>query len=237
MDILVISENKILQFIEEFFNHKKINFFIARGSIHCQSILNTKKIQRILFFYTSSTQKIEKELIQVINQKSIPVALFFETSEENLSVQKSSITRYYCDIFLDETQTKILDKILSFLQPITDKTKAKKTNNYLFKNYFAKFKKSTAQIAYINQEALNQSLETKILTLWSSSRNELWVKGATSGNTFQITKIKVNCEQDSLLFFVRKNKQGICHTLDSHGKNRISCFYREIDFENPTKLI
>ena len=82
MDILVISENKILQFIEEFFNHKKINFFIARGSIHCQSILNTKKIQRILFFYTSSTQKIEKELIQVINQKSIPVALFFETSEE-----------------------------------------------------------------------------------------------------------------------------------------------------------
>ena len=60
-------------------------------------------------------------------------------------MQKSSITRYYCDIFLDETQTKILDKILSFLQPITDKTKAKKTNNYLFKNYFAKFKKSTAQ--------------------------------------------------------------------------------------------
>ena len=56
MDILVISENKILQFIEEFFNHKKINFFIARGSIHCQSILNTKKIQRILFFYTSSSE-------------------------------------------------------------------------------------------------------------------------------------------------------------------------------------
>ena len=97
--------------------------------------------------------------------------------------------------------------------------------------------KEVLLLAYINQEALNQSLETKILTLWSSSRNELWVKGATSGNTFQITKIKVNCEQDSLLFFVRKNKQGICHTLDSHGKNRISCFYREIDFENPTKLI
>ena len=70
MDILVISENKLPQFIEEFFNHKKINFFIARGSIHCQSILNTKKIQRIFFFYTSSTQKIEKELIQVINQKN-----------------------------------------------------------------------------------------------------------------------------------------------------------------------
>ncbi len=144
MDILVISENKLPQFIEEFFNHKKINFFIARGSIHCQSILNTKKIQRIFFFYTSSTQKIEKELIQVINQKPIPVVLFFETAEKKLSVQKSSITQYYCDIFLDETQTKILDKVLFFLQPISDKTRAKKTSNYLFKNYFAKFKKSTA---------------------------------------------------------------------------------------------
>ena len=97
--------------------------------------------------------------------------------------------------------------------------------------------KEVLLLAYINQEALSKSLKTRILTLWSTSRNKLWVKGATSGNTFQITKIKINCEQNSLLFFVKKNKHGICHTLDSHGKNRISCFYREIDFENPTKLI
>ena len=141
MDILVISENKLPQFMEEFFNHKKINFFIARGSIHCQSILNTKKIQRIFFFYTSSTQKIEKELIQVINQKPIPVALFFETADKKLSLQKSSITQYYCDVFLDERQTKILDKVLFFLQPIIDETRTKKPSNYLFKNYFAKFTK------------------------------------------------------------------------------------------------
>ena len=96
--------------------------------------------------------------------------------------------------------------------------------------------KKVLLLAYINQEALSKSLETKILTLWSTSRNELWVKGATSGNKFQITKIKVNCEQNSLLFFVKKNKQGICHILDSNGKNRESCFYREIDLENPTKL-
>ncbi len=96
--------------------------------------------------------------------------------------------------------------------------------------------KEVLLLAYINQEALAKSLTTKILTLWSTTRNELWVKGATSGNKFQITKIKVNCEQNSLLFFVKKNKHGICHTLNSSGKNRESCFYREIDLTDPTKL-
>ncbi len=145
MNILVISENQLPRFIEEFFEQTKDNTFTARGSIQCQFILNTKKIQRIFFFYTRATQKIENDIIQVINKKSIPVVLFLETQEENFSFQKSSIAQHYCDIFLDEPQTKILDKILFFLQPITDTatdtTMVKKTSNYLFKNYFAKFTK------------------------------------------------------------------------------------------------
>ena len=64
--------------------------------------------------------------------------------------------------------------------------------------------KEVLLLAYINQEALSKSLKTRILTLWSTSRNKLWVKGATSGNTFQgFTKIKINCEQNSLLFFLK----------------------------------
>ena len=156
MDILVISGNKLPHFIEEFFKQNKVYFFTARGSIQCQSILNTKRIQRIFFFYTRAIQKIEKDIIQVLNQKLIPVVLLLETQEENLSFQKSSISQHYCDIFLDEPQTKILDKVLFFLQPIsgtaTDMTIAKKTSNYLFKNYFAKFikKKSTTQKTHLS---------------------------------------------------------------------------------------
>ena len=115
---------------------------------------------------------------------------------------------------IEETEQFILD----FKKRNSSKIATSKLNNLLPVVVQDEMSKEVLLLAYINQEALNQSLETKILTLWSSSRNELWVKGATSGNTFQITKIKVNCEQDSLLFFVRKNKQGICHTLDSHGK-------------------
>ena len=92
--------------------------------------------------------------------------------------------------------------------------------------------KDVLLLAYINQKALEISLKTKILTLWSSSRNKLWIKGETSKNTFAIKKIMVNCEQNSLLFLVTPNKQGICHTKNSDGKYRQSCFYRELDFSS-----
>ena len=152
MDILVISENKLPHFVEEFFKPHKVYFFTARGSIQCQYILNTKKIQRIFFFYTRATQKIEEDIIQVINKKEIPVVLFFETQKEDLSLQKSNITQYYYDIFLDTPQHKILDQILFFLQPITNRVTAIKTkkNNSLFKNYFAKSTKKKIATQNIN---------------------------------------------------------------------------------------
>lgn len=82
-------------------------------------------------------------------------------------------------------------------------------------------------IAYINREALKHSLESRVATFWSTSRDELWVKGATSGATFELIEAFVNCEQNSLVFKVRPQKEDICHTKNEMGRAR-NCFYRKI---------
>jgi phosphoribosyl-AMP cyclohydrolase len=83
-------------------------------------------------------------------------------------------------------------------------------------------------VAYSNQEALEHSLKTGIATFWSTSRNELWVKGATSGDTLKIVDIRVNCEQNSLLYLVRMVGGGVCHTRDASGHTRKTCYYRSL---------
>ena len=71
------------------------------------------------------------------------------------------------------------------------------------------------------------SLKTGIATFWSTSRNELWIKGATSGDTLEIVDIRVNCEQNSLLYLVRMTG-GVCHTKDAQGRTRKTCYYRSL---------
>jgi phosphoribosyl-AMP cyclohydrolase len=83
-------------------------------------------------------------------------------------------------------------------------------------------------VAYSNQEALEHTLKTGIATFWSTSRNKLWIKGATSGDTLQIVDIRVNCEQNSLLYLVRRLGGGVCHTKDAQGKTRKTCYYRSL---------
>jgi phosphoribosyl-AMP cyclohydrolase len=85
-------------------------------------------------------------------------------------------------------------------------------------------------LAYTNEEALRKSLETRVATFWSTSRNELWIKGATSGNVFELVEVHVNCEQNSLLYTVRPKGQGICHTRNAKGEAR-NCFYRRLNPE------
>lgn len=85
-------------------------------------------------------------------------------------------------------------------------------------------------VAYVNELALQKSIETRIATFWSTSRNELWIKGMTSGNVFELIRIYVNCEQNSLLFIVKPKGDKICHTKNAEGKAR-NCFYRYIDFD------
>jgi len=83
-------------------------------------------------------------------------------------------------------------------------------------------------IGYANELALQETIKTKQAVLWSTSRNELWRKGETSGDTLDLVEIRVNCEQNSLLYSVRPLKGGVCHTKDASGKTREACYYRRL---------
>jgi len=88
-------------------------------------------------------------------------------------------------------------------------------------------------IAYTNAEALEKTLASRTAVFWSTSRNELWEKGKTSGETFDVIDVRVNCEQNSLLYIVRPRRGGICHTRNQKGEPR-NCYYRRVDFDSRT---
>lgn len=90
--------------------------------------------------------------------------------------------------------------------------------------------KEVILVAYVNQLALDKSIETKSAVFWSTSRNELWEKGKTSGETFDLLDVRVNCEQNSLLYIVRPRRGGICHTKNKSGEPR-NCYYRRLNLE------
>ncbi len=77
-------------------------------------------------------------------------------------------------------------------------------------------------LAWMNADALQQTIETGRATYWSRSRGEIWVKGETSGHTQEVLEIRVDCDQDAVLLKVRQTG-GACHTY------RESCFYRRVD--------
>ena len=74
--------------------------------------------------------------------------------------------------------------------------------------------------AYMNAESLARTVESGTMTYWSRSRQELWVKGATSGHVQEVVEFRLDCDGDSLLFKVRQTG-GACHT------GYRSCFYRK----------
>ena len=77
-------------------------------------------------------------------------------------------------------------------------------------------------LAWMNADSLQRTLDTGEAWFWSRSRQELWHKGATSGNTQEVVQIKVDCDEDTLLVFV--NPAGpACHT------GARSCFFRSLD--------
>jgi phosphoribosyl-AMP cyclohydrolase len=88
--------------------------------------------------------------------------------------------------------------------------------------------KEVLVVAYANQTALEHSLQTGVATFWSTSRHELWIKGATSGDTLKLVDVRVNCEQNSLLYLVRMVGGGVCHTKDAAGHTRKTCYYRSL---------
>lgn len=79
-------------------------------------------------------------------------------------------------------------------------------------------------VAYMNEEAFNLTKETKKATYYSRSRNELWVKGETSGNVQLVKSMFIDCDSDTLLLKVKQIGVA-CHT------GEMSCFYTEIPLE------
>ena len=78
-------------------------------------------------------------------------------------------------------------------------------------------------MAYMNREALDKTMQTGQAHYWSRSRNELWHKGATSGQIQTVLEIRTDCDQDCILLTVTMEKDISCHT------GRESCFYRRLD--------
>jgi len=80
-------------------------------------------------------------------------------------------------------------------------------------------------MAYMNQESLEATLRSGETHFWSRSRQELWHKGGTSGNTQQVVDLWVDCDGDTLL--VRVHPAGpACHTGNT------TCFYRPLKDKN-----
>jgi phosphoribosyl-AMP cyclohydrolase len=77
-------------------------------------------------------------------------------------------------------------------------------------------------LAWMNREALAATIATGRATYWSRSRNELWVKGATSGHTQTVTSISLDCDGDAVLLKVTQ-VGGACHTGDR------TCFHNNIE--------
>jgi len=85
-------------------------------------------------------------------------------------------------------------------------------------------------VAYVNELALRTTFEKGMATFWSTSRDELWTKGETSGDFLKIVDIFTDCDQDALIYQVEPQGGGACHTKDPEtGKTRETCFYRKVD--------
>lgn len=78
-------------------------------------------------------------------------------------------------------------------------------------------------LAWMNRDTLQRTLEENVMTYWSRSRQEIWVKGQTSGHIQEVKEIRIDCDGDALLFKVRQHGGAACHT------GRKSCFHRRYE--------
>jgi phosphoribosyl-AMP cyclohydrolase len=81
-------------------------------------------------------------------------------------------------------------------------------------------------VAHMNDEALQRTLDSGQSHFWSRSRQELWHKGATSGNIQEVREIRVDCDQDVVLLKVKVHGDASCHTGNTN------CFYRRVEKAN-----
>lgn len=81
--------------------------------------------------------------------------------------------------------------------------------------------KDVLMVAWMNEESYRQTLATKETWFWSRSRQELWHKDATSGNTQRVKKIMLDCDQDTIVLYVNPTGPA-CHT------GHTTCFFEQI---------
>ena len=92
-------------------------------------------------------------------------------------------------------------------------------------------------LAFVNQAAFDETRKSGYATYWSRSRNELWKKGLTSGDMLKIEEIRINCEQNSLLFLVTPQGKGACHAKKPDGLPYKSCYYRRIRTDGTLEIV
>ncbi len=85
-------------------------------------------------------------------------------------------------------------------------------------------------LAYINEEAWKASLSSGKATYFSRSRNKLWIKGETSGNVQIIKEIRIDCDNDTVIFKVDQLGGAACHT------GHKSCFFQLVE-NNSIKIV
>jgi phosphoribosyl-AMP cyclohydrolase len=86
-------------------------------------------------------------------------------------------------------------------------------------------------LGFLNSVSYATSLQTGFVTFWSRTRQKLWMKGETSGNRLRIVSVSTDCDNDTLLFRVQVEGDGlVCH------EGTVSCFTRLIALAGNTKL-
>jgi phosphoribosyl-AMP cyclohydrolase len=78
-------------------------------------------------------------------------------------------------------------------------------------------------LAWMNRDALQRTVQTAQAHYWSRSRNALWRKGESSGNTQRVLEIRLDCDNDAILLMVEQEGGIACHT----GRRR--CFFQRLD--------
>ena len=90
--------------------------------------------------------------------------------------------------------------------------------------------KDVLMFAWMNKESLELTISTKRMTYWSRSRQNLWIKGETSGHTQKLVSMSFDCDGDVILCLVEQ-EGAACHT------GRKDCFYLNVDFDNDKVLV
>lgn len=91
--------------------------------------------------------------------------------------------------------------------------------------------KEVLMVGFVNEESYRRTLGSGFVTFWSRTRRKLWMKGESSGNRLRVVKAFTDCDQDTLLFEVEVEGDGlVCH------EGTVSCFTRPIAVEITTEV-